>query len=91
MAAKQSRVESALKKAQSVLSNYMPGRKTAEATVDEVMRILGRARGAVMGRKGRRKRASARRRSAAGRRGARKGSRRRKTTMRGRSARRASR
>jgi hypothetical protein len=77
--AKRSRIESALKKAQSVLSNYVPGRKRAEATIDEVMRVLGQARGVLTGR-GRRKRAaprntktgrrkSARRKTAAARKG----------------------
>jgi hypothetical protein len=63
--AKRSRIESALKKAQSVLSNYVPGRKRAEATIDEVMRVLGQARGVLSGR--------GRRKAAAPRRGRRKG------------------
>jgi hypothetical protein len=91
MAAKRSRVETALKKAQSVLSNYMPGRRTAEATVDEVLRILGRARGALTGRKGRRGR---RRKVGVGRAAAKRGSRKRssgrKAAGRRRSARRVS-
>ena len=58
--AKRSRIETALKKAQSVLSSYIPGRKRAEATLDEVMRVLGQARG-VLSARGRRKAAVPRR------------------------------
>ena len=58
--AKRSRIESALKKAQSVLSAYIPGRKRAEATLDEVLQVLGQARGLLTAR-GRRKTAGSRR------------------------------
>jgi hypothetical protein len=58
--AKRSRIESALKKAQSVLSNYVPGRKRAEQTLDEVMWVLGQARG-ILSARGRRKAAASRR------------------------------
>jgi hypothetical protein len=57
--AKRSRVETALKKARSVLSSYIPGRKRAEATLDEVLRVLGQARG-VLRPRGRRRAASRR-------------------------------
>lgn len=74
--AKRSRIESALKKARSVLSAYIPGRKRAEATLDEVLRVLGQARGVLTAR-GRRKAAASRRARGKG-----KTAQRRKTTRR---------
>ncbi len=76
--AKRSRIESALKKAQSVLSGYIPGRKRAEATFDEVLRVLGQARGVLTAR-GRRKAAASRRARGKGKTAARKKTARRKT------------
>jgi hypothetical protein len=63
--AKRSRIESALKKAQSLLGTYIPGRKRAEATLDEVLWVLGQARGVLTAR-GRRKAAASRRGRAKG-------------------------
>jgi hypothetical protein len=82
--AKRSRIETALKKAQSVLSSYIPGRKRAEATLDEVLSVLGKARGALSGR-GRGKRKTAARKKA------RRPNRARAAAARKRSARRSSR
>jgi hypothetical protein len=74
--AKRSRIETALKKAQSVLGAYIPGRKRAEATLDEVLWVLGQARGvltargrrkAAVSRRGRAKGKTAQRRKSAGR------------------------
>jgi len=69
MAARKSAVEKALRKAQSVLASYIkPGRRSAEATLDEVLRVLGKARGLLRAMPGGRKRRSTRaRRSAAAR------------------------
>ena len=91
--AKRSRIESALKKAQSVLAGYIPGRKRAEATLEEVLWVLGQARGVLTAR-GRRKAATSRRARGKGKTAARKKTARRKTgrpAVRKRSARRASR
>ena len=93
MAAKKGRVEKALRKAQSVIASYVkPGRKSAEATIDELLKVLGKARGvlrAVPG--GRRKRRTTRgRRAAAGRAAAARrssGATKRKATARRRKAR----
>jgi hypothetical protein len=92
--AKRSRIESALKKAQSVLSGYIPGRKRAEATLDEVLWVLGQARGVLTAR-GRRKMAASRRARGKGKAAQRRKTTRRKTgraaAARKRSARRSSR
>ena len=48
MAARKSAVEKALRRAQAVLASYIkPGRRSAEATIDEVLRVLGKARGVL--------------------------------------------
>jgi hypothetical protein len=68
MARKKSGVERALRRAQTVLASYIkPGRKSAEATIDELLRVLGKARGVLRAVPGRSKRRGTRGRRAAGR------------------------
>jgi hypothetical protein len=48
MAAKRNALERTLEKARSLLSSYVtPGRKSAEATLEELLRMLRQARGVV--------------------------------------------
>jgi hypothetical protein len=50
MAPRKNPIERALKKAQTVLGRYIkPGRKSAEATIEELMRVLADAREAIGG------------------------------------------
>jgi hypothetical protein len=92
MAAKRSRIETALKKAQSMLSNYIPGRKRAEATIDEVLWVLSQARGVLSARDRRKAAAKGGRKAAARRtRGKAKTARRKKAARRKTAARRSAR
>jgi hypothetical protein len=93
MAAKKGGVEKALRKAQSVLASYIkPGRRSAEATIDELLKVLGKARGVLRAipRARRKRRTTRARRAAAGRAAAARrtnGATKRKATVRRRKAR----